>query len=86
MKRYATTLSNGHRIETSSCHEAQNIQNYDNQQTFELAGKLVTAVEFFAAARTAVDAAWAKKEQTHRRARVRHGSSAGCYVEKWVRR
>jgi hypothetical protein len=85
-KRYATTYSNGHAVETSSPHEAMNFCNYDDAQTWRVAGKVVTAVEFFAAARAAVDAAWDKKNQTHKRVRVLHGNSVACYVNKWVPR
>ena len=85
-KRYGTTYSNGHAAETSSPHEAMNFRNYDDAQTWRIAGKQVTAVEFFAAARAAVDAAWDKKNQTHKRVRVLHGNSVACYVNKWVPR
>ena len=85
-KRYSTTYSNGHTAESSSAHEAQNFGNYDDAQTFFLSGKQVDAVEFFAAVCEAVQAAWDKKAETHKRVRVLHGSSAACYVEKWVRR
>ena len=84
-KRYATTYSNGHTVETSSPHEAFNFRNYDGQ-TFALAGKPASAVEFYAAVRVAIDAAWAKKNETHKQVRVLYGSSTGCYVTKWVRR
>ncbi len=84
-KRYATTYSNGHTSETSSAHEAVNFVNHDDQQTFALAGKPVSAAEFFAAARAGVQSAWDKKAETHKRVRVLHGSSVACYVEKWVR-
>ena len=85
-KRYGTTYSNGYHQETSSPHEAANFRNYDDAQTWTLAGKQVTVSEFFAAARDAVDAAWEKKNQTHKRVRVLHGSSAACYVNKWIPR
>ena len=86
MKRFATTYTNGHTVETSSPHEAQNIQNFDDAQTFFLAGKPVAAAKFFAEVQSAVQVAWDKKNETHKRMRVLHGSSVGCYVEKWVRR
>jgi hypothetical protein len=85
-KRYATTYSNGHAAETSSPHEAMNFVNYDDAQTWRVAGKQVTVAEFFAAVRAAVDAAWDKKNQTHKRVRVLHGNSAACYVTKWIPR
>ena len=84
MKRYATTYSNGHTAETSFAYEASNIQNFGNAQVFFLSGKPVTAQEFYATAQQALDAKLAKKEQTHKKVRVLHGSSAGCYVYKWV--
>ena len=86
MKRYSTTYSNGHTEETSSPHEANNWVNYDDAQIFALSGVPVPAVEFYAAARAAIAAAWDKKNETHKRVRVRHGSSAACYVEKWISR
>lgn len=85
-KRFATTLSNGHTLESSSAHEAANWQNYDDAQTFALSGKAVPAVEFYAAAHAAVQQAWDKKSETHKRVRVLHGSSVASYVEKWVRK
>jgi hypothetical protein len=84
MKRYATTYSNGHTAQTSLAHEANNIQNFDDAQAFFLSGKPVTAQEFYAAAQQAINAKLAKKEQTHKKVRVLHGSSAGSYVYKWV--
>ena len=84
MKRYATTYNNGHHVETSLAYEAINIQNFDDAQAFFLSGKPVTAQEFYAAARQVLDAKLAKKEQTHKKVRVLHGSSAGSYVHKWV--
>ena len=84
MKRYATTYSNGHTVETSLAHEANNIQNFDDAQAFFLSGKSVTAQEFYAAAQKALDAKLAKKEQTHKKVRVLYGNSAACYVSKWV--
>ena len=86
MKRYATTYSNGHTVETSSAHEAHSFVNMDGAQRFFLAGEQVSAVEFFAAAGAATQAAWDKKAETHKRVRSLYGSSIGCYVEKWVRK
>lgn len=85
-KRYATTYSNGHTADTSSPHEANNFVNYGDGQTFTLSGKPVTDEEFFAAVRDAIDAAWDKKNLTHKRVRVLHGSSVASYVHKWVPR
>ena len=85
-KRYSTTYSNGHIVESSRAHEAINWQNYDDQQTFALSGQPVTAEEFYAAARAAVEAAWDKKNETHRRVTVLHGASAANYVTKWIPR
>ena len=42
-KRYSTTYSNGHTAETSSAHEAHNFVNYDDAQTFRIAGVAGTA-------------------------------------------
>jgi hypothetical protein len=85
-KRYATTYSSGYTEQSSSPHEAVNWGNYDDAQTFALAGKPVSAAEFYAAARAGVQAAWDKKLETHKRVQVLHGNSVACYVEKWVRR
>jgi hypothetical protein len=84
MKRYTTTYSNGHTAETSLAHEAINIQNFDDAQLFFLSGKPVTAAEFYADAQQAMASKLAKKEQTHKKIRVLYGSSAACYVSKWV--
>jgi len=84
MKRYTTTYSNGHTVETSLAHEAINIQNFDDAQIFFLSGKPVAAAEFYADAQQAMAAKLAKKEQTHKKVRVLYGSSAACYVAKWV--
>jgi hypothetical protein len=85
-KRYATTYSTGLVFETSSCHEANNIVCYDDQQKFALSGVPVSAEDFYAAANQAVNEAWEKKSKTHKRVRVLYGSSAASYVTKWVRR
>jgi hypothetical protein len=84
MKRYATTYSNGHTVETSLAHEASNIQNFDDVQIFFLSGKPVAAAKFYAAAQQSLAAKLAKKEQTHKKVRVLYGNSAACYVAKWV--
>lgn len=65
-KRYSTTYSNGHTVETSRAHEANNWINYDEAQTFRLSGKTVSAKEFYAAVRAAVEAAFEKKNETHK--------------------
>lgn len=85
-KRYSTTYSTGHTVETSSPHEANNWVNYDDAQKFFLSGKPVSVEEFFAAALESIQAKWDKKLETHKRVRVLHGSSVACYVEKWVQK
>jgi ribose 5-phosphate isomerase RpiB len=85
-KRYATTYSNGCAIESSSAHEARNFVNHDDAQKFFLSGKQVGAAEFFAAVDTAVQAAWDKKSETHKRVSVQHGATQFGRVTKWVRR
>ena len=85
-KRYATTYSNGHTAETSSAHEAHNFVNYDDAQTFRLSGLPVSAEEFFAATAAAMQTAWDKKTQTHRRVSVQHGATHLSRVKKWVRK
>jgi methionine aminopeptidase len=85
-KRYATTYSNGHTVETASAHEAHNFGNFDDRQTFRLAGVPVSAAEFFASTAAAMQAAWNKKAETHRRVSVQHGATHLSRVEKWVRK
>jgi len=85
-KRYATTYSNGHTVESNSPHEAINFGNYDDKQIFLMTGEQCSPEDFFAAVNAAVDAAWDKKAETHKRVRVLHGSSVAGYVEKWVRK
>lgn len=85
-KRYATTYSNGFTFETSSCHGARNIINYDDQQTFALSGVPVTAKEFYAAANAHVEELFDKKLTTHKRVSIQHGATHLSRVEKWVRR
>lgn len=84
--RYATTYSTGYTFETSSCHAARNVINYDDQQKFFLSGKQVSAKEFYAAANARAEELFAKKCETHKQVRVLHGSSSLGYVTKWVRR
>ena len=86
MKRYTTKFTNGHIIETSFAHEAKQIQNYGDGQTFFLSGKPVSVLEFFEDIYQVLDAKLAKKELTHKKIRVLYGSSAACYVNIWVRR
>jgi hypothetical protein len=85
-KRYATTYSNGHTVESGSAHEAHNFGSYDDAQTFRLAGAQVGAAEFFAATAAAMQAAWDTKTETHRRVSVQHGATHLARVEKWVRK
>ena len=85
-KRYSTTYSNGHTVETSSAAEAHNFVNYGDGQTFRLAGVTVSAAEFFAAARSAMQAAFDRKSVTHKLVSVQHGATHFGRVTKWVRR
>lgn len=48
--------------------------------------KAMTAQEVVAEHHRRIEAWRARREQTHKPIRVLHGSSAGCYVTKWVRR
>lgn len=84
--RYETTLTNGHTMETNNPHEAQNFTHYTTEQTFSLFGKPVAAEKFYAAVREAVEAAWGKKCETHRRVSVQRGATHLGRVEKWVRK
>jgi hypothetical protein len=86
MKRYTTTYSNGHTEETSQWNEASQWVNYDDEQKFFLSGKPVTSVEFYAAVQQAREAAFDKKNKTHKQVHVLYGSSAACYVTKWIPR
>jgi hypothetical protein len=86
VKRYSTTLSNGQILETSSAHEAQNFVCYDDSQLFYHVGISVTAAEFFETVAHAVQSAWDKKLETHKRVSVQCGASHLSRVEKWVRR
>jgi hypothetical protein len=86
MKRYATTYSSGHTVESSSPYEAFNWQHHDEEQKFFLSGKPVTSADFYAAIQLARDAAFDKKNKTHKQVRVLHGSSVACYVTKWIPR
>jgi hypothetical protein len=86
MKRYATTYSTGHTVESSSPYEAFNWQHHDEEQKFFLSGKPVASAEFYAAIQQARDAAFDKKNKTHKQVRVLYGSSVANYVTKWVRR
>ena len=86
MKRYSTTYSNGHTVETSIPHEAANWQNYGNGQQFFLSGKLVSATNFYAVLNDAKQAYFDKKNQTHKQVRMLHGASVANYVTKWIAR
>jgi hypothetical protein len=86
VKRFSTTLSNGHALESSAPHEARNWTHFDAAQTFALAGKPVDAATFYAAVEAGCDAWEAKKAETHKRVRVLHGSSVLGRVTKWVRK
>ena len=84
--KYKTTLSNGHIMETNNAHEAHNFLPYDEQQKFFLAGVLVSFAEFLKTTTEAKQAAWDKKNKTHKQVRVLHGSSVASYVTKWIAR
>lgn len=86
MKRFATTYPNGHCESSSSCHEANNFQNFGANQQFFLFGKAVAPEAFFLAVAEAVEAAWAKKNETHRRAKVLFGASVASRTEVWIKR
>lgn len=85
-KRYSTTYSNGYTEQSSDPHEAWNFPNYDDAQTFALSGKPASAAEFYAAAKSAIQAAWDKKNETHKLISVQHGVTPFARVTKWVRR
>ena len=86
LKRYSTTYSSGHTVETNSPHEANNFVRHDDAQTFRISGETVSAREFFAATKLAVQVAWNKKSETHRRVSVQYGATHLGRVEKWVRK
>lgn len=87
-KHFRTILSNGHALEAArnQPHAARSIINYDSRQRFFLAGAEVPAAVFYAEAQSLCDAWLEAKERTHKLVRVRHGSSAACFVWKWVPR
>ena len=86
MKRYATTYSNGHTVETSSPHDAINFVNYDDAQLWFLKGKQVSAEVFFSVIREACEAYLENKMETHKQVRVRHGSSVLGFKTIWIRK
>lgn len=86
MKRYATTYSNGHTEESSQWTWASQWHKYDDQQQFFLSGKPVASEVFFEAIQQARQAAFDKKNKTHKQVRVLYGSSVACYVTKWIPR
>jgi enoyl-CoA hydratase/carnithine racemase len=87
-KHFRTILSSGHEISAArnQPHEARAIVNYDDRQRFFLAGADVSAAAFYAEAQSLCDAWLEAKERTHKLVRLRHGSSAACFVWKWVPR
>jgi hypothetical protein len=86
MKRYSTTYSSGHTVESSSPYEAFNWQHHDNEQKFFLSGKPVSAEVFYAAIQQARQKDFDKKNETHKQVRVLYGSSVASYVTKWVKK
>lgn len=86
-KRFTINYANGFTQEFSAaqCYEANNTQN-SGTETYMLSGQPVGAGEFYAAVDAACAAKLAKKEETHKRVKVLYGSSAACYVTKWVRK
>jgi hypothetical protein len=84
-KRFVIEYPGGHREEESSPHAAKGYVPCDGCRFF-LSGREVQSTEYVAAVEAAREAWVAKKERTHTRVRVLHGSSAACYVEKWVRK
>lgn len=85
-KRYATTYSTGYTEQSSSPYEARSFHYYDEEQTFALSGKPVTAADFYAAVDAAIEAAFHKKNTTHKLISVQHGVTPFARVTKWVRR
>jgi len=69
----------------AQCHQAAQVVNHPGTKFF-FVGKEVSAQDWFTLVYAAVDAAWDKKNLTHKRVKVLYGSSAACYIEKWVRR
>jgi hypothetical protein len=84
-KRFAIEYPGGHLEETSSPFEAKIGVPCDGCR-FYVRGKEVAAEAYLATVALAREQWFEKKETTHKRVRVLYGSSAGCYVEKWVRK
>jgi hypothetical protein len=86
-KKFVTVHSNGFKEESSHAYEANNFRFYgDESQKFFISGKEVTSGDFFEIVKSNLVSAFDKKNQTHKRVKVLHGSSGACYVEKWVKR
>ena len=86
-KRYATTYSNGHFVQTSNPHEANQWFVYDDAQAFHLSGKVVSWSDFRAAVEAAMEAKLEKKMQAHKKIYYREGvSKFSPLVSKWIRK
>jgi len=86
MKRYSVRYSSGHICESSNPNEAVNWHNQEDGQRYMIKGVDVSPEVFFADVVKVREAAFNKKNATHKQVRVLHGSSATCYVTKWVAR
>lgn len=86
-KRWSITYANGFTEEftAAQCHQAKQVVNHPGTKFF-FVGKEISAPDWFTMVLDACQQAWDKKNTTHKRVRVLHGSSVACYVEKWVRR
>ncbi|MGV0982353.1 MAG: hypothetical protein ACOYB0_08335 [Polynucleobacter sp.] len=85
--RYAIEYTTGMRQEFSAnlFYEAKQCQNYEGARFF-LSGVEVDAAAWFADIDAREQAAYDRKNKTHKRVRVLHGASVACYVTKWVKR
>ena len=82
-KMFAVEYANGHRQEFTAAapFEALNAAIHEGSRYF-LKGAEVSVEAYYAAALTACDAWWARKESTHREIRVPAGSCVGSYTHE----
>jgi hypothetical protein len=90
MSKFSITYSTGQTAEVGNFDTLYNyalhvVRNGDTAACV-MGKKTVTAAEVVAEHDRRAQAAWDKKAETHKRVTVRHGASATCFVEKWVRK
>jgi hypothetical protein len=87
MARFTVKYSTGlvQSFTAAQVHQAKQVVNHPGT-TFYFLDKEVSAPDWFTMVYAACDSQWEKKNQTHKRVTVLHGSSVADYVTKWVRR